>query len=134
MLVLSIVAIAVLLVIIGAREDSADTVALGASTLVITGVVVFIAYMCNAEDYGTIAAQDKVIAVYEKNIDDLAKRLDKIKPANSVLMNADSPVAALVEALAGSNAKLVEAQSKKAEAYVSIAQRKEGVFSFLVRE
>ncbi len=106
--------------------------ALGIIMLVIVIIITFISYLLNAEDIGTIAAQDKVIAVYAENIEDLQNRLDRINPHGSALVNKDSPVAALVEAITDSNSKLAAAKAEKANAYVSIAKRSAGPFSFIV--
>lgn len=133
-MIFALAAIALLLIVADflVWEEGAGC-AVGFCLLLLLSVISLGSYVSNADDLGVISAQDRVIDVYQKNIGELEKRLNDLHPSQSALLNADSPVSSLVEAISDVNNKLVSSQSKKAEAYVSIEQRRNGPFWFIVK-
>lgn len=93
-----------------------------------------VSYSSHAEDLGRISAQHYVIAVQEERIERLTTTLSNITlPKDSVaLLNADSPVSTIVHQLAIAERELAEAKTQRAEAIVSIEQRRNGLFSIIV--
>jgi hypothetical protein len=87
----------------------------------------------HAADLGTIVAQQEIIAVYEKQRDDLNKTMTSFDyPAGSPL-NADSPIRSIVEQLANVEKLLADSRAEKAEAIKSIEQRRLGPVSGVIR-
>jgi len=98
-------------------------ISLGAGTIV---------YTSHANDMGIIQEYSRVVSVYEANIEDLTERLNSLKAQQSSLLNSDKPVAALTESISKAVAELTQAKAKIAQAYVSIVQRKNGLYGFMV--
>lgn len=85
-----------------------------------------------ASDLGTIVAQDQVSAVYQQQITSLQAELTGFHYQPGALLNKDTPVAAVVEALTNVQGQLTEAQVKKAQAVVSIEKRRKGPMSGVI--
>jgi hypothetical protein len=96
------------------------------------GPAVFIPWADQANDMGTLEAQDKVIAVYQEQVINLQTELQSFHYAPGALLNADSPVAAVVKSLTDVQGQLTDAQTKKAQAMVNIEQRRHGPFSGVI--
>lgn len=94
-----------------------------------------LSYMSHAVDLGTIRAQNEVVKVYEKRIQALKADINELVPemrSTNVLLNADSPVKAMIDQLAKANEELAAAEATKAVAIRSIARRDAGPFWFVV--
>lgn len=86
-----------------------------------------------ARDLGTIKAQDEVIAVYEQQVLSLTQELQGFHYTPGSLLNADSPVAAVVKSLTDVQGQLTDSKVRKAQAIVSIEQRRNGPFSQVIK-
>ncbi len=86
-------------------------------------------WWAQAEDLSRIFAQDEVIKVQVERIESLTTRLNKFNYPRSALLNADTPVAAIVTAINDAEKRLAYAKTEKAEAIRSIEQRRYGPFS-----
>lgn len=92
-------------------------------------------YIFHKNDVGLLKAQVEVIRVYEENVVELKEQLNSMQiqsPPN--LMNGDSPVASLTTAIATAVDKLASAKATRAKAHVSIVQRYEGPFGYIVSD
>ena len=102
----------------------------------ILAILPVVSYYNHAENIGTLRAQDKVVQVYSDRVVELTSALNTVLPAgnrdSNVLLNADSPIKGLVEATTTAVSEKATAAVKKAQAEVSIAQRKAGPFWFIV--
>lgn len=114
-------------------------------TLIFGGVFVFIiaglmfgvpttfVWTGHANDISIIRAQEPVIQVQRDRIERLSGRLDAFQyPDGSALLNADSPVAAIVKSLSDAEDALAKAESERALALRSIEARKAGPMSGVV--
>lgn len=148
-LILPVVGIVLAFAARSQARDNADYIgfccAFGAMLVIFPGLFVCAVWDSHADDLGTIAAQQEVISVYEKQRDDLNKTLASFKyPSGStadsaaqfsvnVNVNADSPVRSIVEQLANVESLLASARSDRAEAIKSIEQRRAGPASGVIR-
>jgi hypothetical protein len=92
----------------------------------------FVSYVSHYHDLGIIRAQDIKIAVYEKRVSDLKQTLASITTPSPALLNHDVPVASVTESLTYATTELARVRAKKADAMISVEQRKAGVFGFIV--
>jgi hypothetical protein len=130
-MIIAILVLFLVIAAIGIKNDHEITVLGIFGVLAILGVCLG-SYMFHARDVGVIAEQDRVVKVYEENIKILNDSLSNLQPKGVALVNQDTPVASLVDAITDSTLKLAAAKQEKAEAYVSIAQRKASPFWFVV--
>lgn len=86
----------------------------------------------HAKDLGTISAQTQLIQVMEERVASLDARLAAIDAPQTALMNADSPVAALVVALSDAEEALARVKLTRAEAIRSIERRRAGPMSGVI--
>jgi hypothetical protein len=86
----------------------------------------------HADDLGTIAAQDHVISVFEQRRTALTATIKTFKYPEGSLLNADSPVKAIVDQLAEVEKALGDARNAKAKAMVNIEQRRVGPMSAII--
>ena len=100
-------------------------------TIAVGGSVMF-----HADDVGTVRAYSAVIEAQEQRVSELRgvlnDRFDITKTDAQVLLNADSPVKAVVESLAEATKDLAWARRHLANAKVDIERRKAGPFWFVV--
>lgn len=92
-------------------------------------------YTNHANDLGVLEAQYYVVGVQEKRLASLKVSLSEItnKTDAKVLLNADSPIASIVDQISEAEKGLADAEVVKANAEVSIAKRKLGLFSFITK-
>jgi hypothetical protein len=119
-------------------------IGVGVMLILFPGMISTMMWSDHSDDLGTIVAQQEIIAVYEKQRDDMNKTLAAFKYPTSgttdargqfsvnVNVNADSPVRSIVEQLANVEKLLAEARSDKAEAIKSIEQRRRGPTSGVI--
>lgn len=91
-------------------------------------------FMCHRADIGIVKAQQKVISVYERNVNELNDRINSLKVDKIALLNHDSPVSSLTVAITQAMKQLSKAREIKAQSQVDIVKRSEGFFFFLVSE
>jgi len=91
----------------------------------------FFSYNEHANNIATIQEQHRVIEVYEKRVNSLHEKISHVAKGdiNQALLNADTPIASMVEAITQFEVKLAKAEAKKAEAYKEITSRKLGLLS-----
>lgn len=96
-------------------------------------VAPFASYTNHADNLGTIKAQYHVIEVQNQRLSSLKASLQEAlkNDAKMALLNADSPIKAIVDQIAEAEKDLAKAKTVKAEAEVSIAKRKIGLFKFV---
>jgi hypothetical protein len=121
---------------VAAKEKDSEYAAAGFGIAFVFGIIGGIptvaTWSSHADDLGTIAAQQEVIVVYERQRDDLNKTMAGFNYPSGALMNADSPVRSIVEQLASVEGLLAEARSDGAKAIKSIEQRRHGPFSGVI--
>lgn len=136
--VLALIAAGVLMLVViyGAHGDADGvgfTLFVGLTAALIPGAMTFIPWGFHASDLSRIFAQDEVIKVQVEQIESLTTRLDKFNYPRSALLNADTPVAAIVTAINDAEKRLAYAKTEKAEAIRSIEQRRYGPFSGVIQ-
>ena len=87
----------------------------------------------HANNLAKVNHQAPIIAVYEQNIADLEKRLDKFDYPSGSLLNADSPVASITKSLTDAQTKLAAVKEEQAIAMRKIESRRLGVMSGVIR-
>jgi len=104
----------------------------GSTILIVATFVVGIFIMFYSGTLGTLRAQHLVIVVHEQRVAALKVDLAELQriPAPAFL-NADSPMRAVVEALAAAEVKLAESRAVWAQAQVEIEQYKAGPLWFI---
>lgn len=85
-----------------------------------------------ADNLGAVEEQKKVIAVYERQRNNLIKTLENFNYPKPALVNADTPVAAISENLRQVEKELALARQELAKAQVEIAATKHGPMSGVV--
>ena len=86
----------------------------------------FFSYNNHASDLAVIKEQHRVVKVYKERIESLTERL-KIASSGDVkiaLLNADTPIAAIVNSITNMELKIAEAETTKAKAHISVESRK----------
>ena len=91
------------------------------------------AWVDQADNIGTIDAQNKVIVIYQQQITSLTQELQQFHYAPGTLLIADSPVASVVKSLTEVQEQLTDAEVTKAKAMVSIEQRRHGPLSGVIQ-
>jgi len=99
--------------------------------LLIISIPWFISYTKHASNLATIQEQHRVITIYHKRMGSLTERLTNLSrgDVSIALLNADTPIAALVSSITNMELHIAEAEERKAIAYRSIAARKLGLMS-----
>lgn len=100
--------------------------------LLIVSIIFINTWSHHASDLGIVYAQDLLVEVHRERVADIKSTLHNIKIPPSALLNADTPMAALVSALHESEKVLTLAASKKAQAIISIEKRRRGPYSGLI--
>ena len=103
----------------------------GVAALVPLGIV-GLTWTEHANDLALIAEQQRVISVYEQQRNELNARMSAFDYPKGALLNADTPVAAIVAQLGKVEADLAKARVEQAKAYRSIEARKLGIMSSVV--
>jgi len=141
-MVIMVVLVGLLLFSVGLRRKTKDTsrygdagewqVNIGIAILLVGAFVVGMLIMLYSGTLGTLRAQHLVIVVHEQRVAALKMDLAELQriPAPAFL-NADSPMRAVVEALAAAEVKLAESRAVWAQAQVEIEQYKAGPLWFI---
>ena len=91
----------------------------------------------HAVNIGTVQAWQGVYDVYDRQLTELKDRLDtlnvQVGSEASILLNADTPAASMVNAYLQAQQQLAEQEAMTARAKVDIARRNAGPFWFVVR-
>lgn len=91
----------------------------------------FISMVNHFEDVGTIRANHYIVEVQEERISRLTTTLNAItNPVKDIKLslNADSPIASIVNQLSEAEEALAQAKNERAKALVSVEQREAGFF------
>jgi hypothetical protein len=99
--------------------------------LIVVAFFGFFSALNHVDDLAIVRGQQEVIEVYEDRIKSLETRLNSFKYPQSALLNADSPVASIVNSLSEAEKEL-KANEERAKARRNIIARKAGPFSFVV--
>jgi hypothetical protein len=104
----------------------------GISMLIVAAMVIGMFTMVYCGNLGILRAQHLVVMVHEQRVAALKVDLAELQriPAPAFL-NADSPIRAVVEALAAAEVKLAESRAVWAQAQVEIEQYKAGPLWFI---
>jgi len=104
----------------------------GSTILIVAAMVIGIFTIDYGATLGTLRAQHLVVMVHEQRVAALKVDLAELQrlPAPAFL-NADSPIRAVVEALAAAEMKLAESRAVRAGAQVEIEQYKAGPLWFI---
>jgi len=107
-------------------------VIVGSAILILAAIVLGSFVFAYSMTLGTLRAQHLVIVVHEQRVTALKVDLAELQriPAPAFL-NADSPMRAVVEALAAAEVKLAESRAVWAHAQVEIEQYKAGPLWFI---
>jgi hypothetical protein len=117
-------------------DEEAAAVGFGVGLLVsmLSLLAVYEAWSGHASDISRVVAQEHRIEVYQERIESIDARLSNAefprKPGISV--DADSPWASMIEALAQAESELAKAKDERAIAIRSIEARKRGPMSGVV--
>ena len=83
-----------------------------------------------ANNISIILEQNRVVAVYEQQRDELRKTMEQFNyPKGSAALNMDSPIAAIIVQLGNTESSLAKARAHRAEAYKAITATKLGPMS-----
>jgi len=108
----------------------------GLFPLTIFVIFTFASVSKHADDLAKVRKWDAYYQVYNRQLTDLKVHLDRmgtdVETNAKVLLNADTPVASLVNAYLKTQKKLADVESNKAAAMVSIESRRIGLFSYVV--
>ena len=113
-------------------EAGETQVVVGSTILIVAAMIIGIFTIAYGSTLGTLRAQHLVIVVHEQRVAALKVDLAELQriPAPAFL-NADSPMRAVVEALAAAEMKLAESRAVRAGAQVEIEQYKAGPLWFI---
>tara|TARA_R110000737_G_C14590423_1_gene487411 strand:+ start:26 stop:457 length:432 start_codon:yes stop_codon:yes gene_type:complete len=126
LLVLS--AFLIILAVIICDSLSAPTVVLA----VIISVPSFVSWSSQASDLSNIRNQHLVVAEYQLRVDNLQERLNNFDYPVGALMNADTPVAAIVNSLSHAESKLLAAKESMINSIKDVDARKLGPMSGVI--
>jgi len=113
-------------------EERADAIFTLFLCVCILNTPILMTWTGHAKDLGTIDAQHEIITIYQERVDRLNQLLNEFQYPAGSLLNADSPVAAIVKSLSEAENKLAEAKEEKARAIRSIEQRRHGAMSGVI--
>ena len=136
----ALIGMGVIIAIASNDKDGAPTfmIIAGIIILLLTGFGYVRSIFNHANNLGVLREQDQVIHVHEQRVKELNDALNQMVPAgkqnNPISLNADSPIKAITDAIAKAQTDLAEARATKAQAMVSIAQRKAGPFKGIVEK
>jgi len=133
---LIIIGILVLIFAVSVKFDIEFTGVISISVFVLMLLGSLVSYGEHYHDLGTVRAGHYKVEVYENRKVSLVNMISKLtegtKQENLVLMNHDSPQASLFAELSQVTKDIAYAERDIANSHISIAQRKVGLFSFIV--
>ena len=133
---LIVIGILTLILIIGIVSKSEEAVATGLVGLVLPLFITSISYVEHYHDLGNIRAGYNMVEVYKERKVELTEMITLLSPTakqdNPILVNHDTPQASLFAELSRVSKDVAYAKRKIAESKISVAQRKAGMFSFIV--
>ena len=107
---------------------------IGCIPSVVPLIIVLAVWHNYAGQLSIVAEQNRVVAVYEQQRDELRKTMQQFNyPKGSAILNMDSPIAAIVVQLGNTENLLAKARATQAEAYKEIAAIKMGPVSSVVK-
>jgi len=133
---LIIMGILVLILGVSVKFDSEFTGGVSLFLFVLMFLGSLVSYGEHYHDLGTVRAGFHKVKVYENRKVSLVNMISKLtegtKQENLVLMNHDSPQSSLFAELSQVTRDIAYAERDIANSHISIAQRKVGLFSFIV--
>lgn len=98
----------------------------------VVSIPLLLSYSAAAHNWGTIQAQQPIIAHYELHVAELNEQLDGINPQSILTMNHDTPIASLVSAKQRAQEKLLEARTAVDEARLELTRSSHGLLGGVV--
>lgn len=86
----------------------------------------------HSSDLAKISSQSHVITVHQERVDNLTKRLEKFSYPSGSVLNADTPIAAIVASLSDAESDLTQAKRVQALAIRSVEARRLGPLSGVI--
>ena len=114
-------------------EECFGLLAAGLFIAFIPLIPVLVVWGNHAGDLARISSQSHVIAVHQERVDRLTDRLNAFQYPTGALLNADTPVAAIVASLSDAEKQLAYAKQVQAEAIRSVEARRVGPMSGVIR-
>jgi hypothetical protein len=99
---------------------------------IIPALIVLGCWIGHSSNLAKISHQEQIISVQVERIDSLTKRMQGFEFPPGALLNADTPVAAIVSAINDSETKVAEAKTERAEAIRAIERTRLGPFSGVI--
>lgn len=104
----------------------------GIVSFLLSLVIVAAVWWGHVDQLSTINNQHLVISVYEKKKDRINDVLKNYDFPEGALLNADSPIASVVEELAKVEEDIAEAEAQRAKAIIAIEARRLGLMSGII--
>ena len=102
------------------------------SVSLILGCFVFGSWFAHAKDLSTIEEGHRAITLYQKKIDSLTTRLEDFDYPQGSLLNADNPIASIVQSLSQAEDGLLKAKLRVASSIEDIESRRLGPMSGVI--
>lgn len=113
-------------------DGVAGSFGLGAVVCVFPAMLIAFTWTDHAKNLAIISSQEPVVSVYQERVDALTKRLSDFEYPKSALVNADTPVAAIVASLSEAEGKLASAKAERALAMRSVEATRAGPMSGVI--
>lgn len=105
---------------------------LGFVVSILPALLFFGTWVNHADDLSKIQAQEEIIRVQRERADRLSERLSSFEYPSGALLNADTPVGAVVAELSRAESALARAETERATAIRSVEARRIGPFSGVI--
>ncbi len=127
-----IIVISIIVVMWEGLASALQVFAFGALVSFFTAFPCLMTWSEHAGDLAVIKAQSGVIAVYQERVNSLEGRLNSADYPSGSLVNADTPIAAIVMSLTDAESELARAKAKEAQAKVNIERTRAGPMSGVI--
>lgn len=131
-LICFVIVISIIVAMWGGLEYALRVFVFGAFVSFITSIPGLVTWSEHAGDLAVIKAQSGVVAVYQERVDALEERLNGVDYPSGSLVNADTPIAAIVMSLTDAEKELARAKAKEAQAKVNIEHTRAGPMSGVI--
>jgi len=108
------------------------TLLFGSVVSLVVAIPCLVTWDDHAGDLAVIKAQSDVIAVYQERVDALEDRLTGIDYPSGALVNADTPIAAIVMSLTDAEKELARSKAAEAQAKINIEHTRAGPMSGVI--
>lgn len=130
--VLIAVAFIVLFVVSEDSDGKFFSVFLGLVLTGLSSIPVLVSWSNHAEDLARISSQSHLIEVYQEHVDSITKRLEQFSYPEGTLVNADTPIAAMVKSLSDAEDRLSQAKAFRAASIRAVEARRVGPMSGVI--